>query len=101
MLTKLPALLFVAFFMGIQQTPPEAYPGQRQHAVPPKGFFCSAEAKDVAHKCSCKRMSEHTTDDPVCEDTEVQEDPTCTVFCHPLACKCKITCTMPEHHHVH
>jgi hypothetical protein len=84
----LPFLFAILFLQG----PPEAYPGQRDHAEPPKGFFCSPTAKDAAHKCACKRMTMATPDDTHCEQTPVEEDAKCTVYCHADHCRCPVKC---------
>ena len=68
--------------------PPELYPGQHEHALPPEGWFC--ERQNVAlsippeHACTCERMFDPT--DP----TIVREDRHCSVFCHADRCKCGI-----------
>ncbi len=97
MLKFLPALLL---FTALTQTPqpPESYPGQRNHGVPPKEYYCSATAKDAAHRCACKRMGHSTPEDPVCEE-QLPESPQCQVYCHAEKCLCPIDCSIPEHHH--
>lgn len=80
--------------------PPEAYPGQRDHAKPPEGFYCSPQGKDAAHKCACKRMAQRMEGDPKdCCSGPVQEDPKCTVYCHMNHCLCPVGCDVKEHHH--
>ncbi len=92
----LPALLM---FMALTQAPPkEDYPGQSQHAMPPPGWYCSANAKVEAHKCTCKRMAHSTPEDPVCEE-QVPESSQCKVYCHASRCLCPVDCSIPEHHH--
>ncbi len=98
--------LLTGAFLGLMalqtgQQPPEAYPGQHSHAEPPKGWFCSTENKNPAHKCACKRMAKATPEDPLCEEQDAPESPQCTVYCHKDFCRCDITCSVPEHHHVH
>jgi hypothetical protein len=44
-------------------------------------------------------MSHPTPEDPLCEDTPVEESSQCGAFCWPLHCLCKIDCKMPGHHH--
>lgn len=78
--------------LGVQTPPKEAYPGQSQHAEPPKGFYCSAQAKDAAHKCTCKRVAIKTKEDPDCCDAVPMEDKGCTVWCWPGHCTCPIKC---------
>ena len=91
-------LLMLGFGTTVPQTPPrEAYPGQSQHQKPPENFYCSPTAKDQAHKCECKRMSQATENDQVCEETPVLEDRKCTVWCHPLHCLCPVVCNRGEH----
>ena len=91
--------LLIAVVSVLVQTDPEPYPGQRGHAMPPEGWFCSATAKDVAHKCSCKRMMQSSKEDPACEFGEPPEVQECKVWCHKERCLCPVTCTVPEHHH--
>lgn len=94
------ALLTAGLFVQTPQQPPEAYPGQHQHKEPPAGFYCSATAKDKAHKCDCKHMAMATPEDPQCCEAEVQETPKCTVYCFKAKCLCPIVCsTMSEHNH--
>jgi hypothetical protein len=96
------AYLFIALLsVLVQQAPtPEPYPGQRDHAAPPDGWFCSPTAKVKAHECHCKRMGYTTKDDPLCEDPGVQvtEDQKCTVWCHKDHCLCPMTCDSGHHH---
>ncbi len=92
---RLAVVLFAVVMF--QAEPPEAYPGQHQHAEPPKGWFCSPTAKVKAHECHCKRMTHATTDDPVCEDTHVAEDAQCSVYCHMDHCLCPVTCSTDHH----
>ncbi len=96
--------LLTGAFLGLMalqtgQQPPEDYPGQRDHAMPPKGWYCSADAKVVAHKCACKRMMQSTPEDPLCEDMPMPESPQCKVWCHAERCLCPVECKMPEHRH--
>lgn len=82
---------FEAFVLfGAQNDEP--YPGQSQHAVPPKDWFCTPTAADPDHKCACKRMDASA---PVCDDPP-KEDPVCTVYCHADHCRCPIICVTPE-----
>lgn len=107
------ALMFFAGYVGwidstasavmdaAYQQAPEAYPGQRQHKEPPKGWFCAPTGKDAAKNCHCKRMGHPTKEDPDCEFLdEVVNDSTCTVYCWETGhCLCHITCENPAHHH--
>lgn len=94
-------ILACVLVLSAFQTPPEAYPGQRQHADPPPSWFCSASPKkgDEAHKCSCTRMAQATPVDPDCCEAVITEDPKCTVYCHMDHCMCKVTCKKGEHSH--
>lgn len=97
MLTLMLAMVALTFTLAAQQPPdrmpaaplpPEAYPGQREHAQPPEGFNCMRQTTklDVPPEkaCTCERMYSPT--DP----TVVLEDEHCTVFCHAYACACGI-----------
>lgn len=89
----------LTFAVG-QAPPPEAYPGQANHAEPPAGWFCRSDDKRPAHKCTCKKMSKATAEDPKCEETPIEppEDRTCTVWCHKDHCLCKVECVTGGHH---
>ncbi len=96
----LPALMMLVALTQAQ--PPEAYPGQRQHKEPPKGWMCTTNDKNPAKRCHCKKMAKATPEDPVCEEQEIPEDSQCTVWCWMGGhCACDVQCTMPEHHHAH
>lgn len=78
--------------------PPEAYPGQHEHARPPEGFYCKRQSTQLdvppEQACTCERM--YSPDDP----TVVLEDRHCTVWCHADRCACGIAgghlaCDMP------
>lgn len=85
--------LALAVLLVLQGTPaPEQYPGQREHREPPPGYFCSHDAKDAAHKCTCKRMA--MPDEHGCCG-EPKEDPTCSVYCHASRCTCEVICEVP------
>jgi hypothetical protein len=88
------ALGLVAFAIGavIAQDTPEQYPGQHEHATPPKGWFCAA-GDDIPpdHRCACKNMPKDD-DDPICKVYENEDDPQCSVYCHKDHCACKSSC---------
>lgn len=104
---KFLGVFFIALLLTGQATgqqPPEAYPGQREHAKPPDGFQCTIPqlAKDKAHACSCRRMVKNPEGDKCCETverSEAPEDPKCTVYCHKDHCTCPIQCDTKGHVH--
>lgn len=93
---RLLLLSFALFALTQQQPtwdpppqPPEAYPGQHEHARPPEDFFCKRQttALDVPPEqaCTCERM--FSPDDP----NVVLEDRHCTVWCHADKYACGIS----------
>ena len=86
------AFLFGLGLVAVFGQSDEAYPGQSQHQMPPKDWFCSPTDARPEHVCHCKRM-DYT--DPVC-DSPPDEDKTCTVWCHAQACRCPIVCKTPS-----
>ncbi len=86
------AAAIAILFAQTPKLPPEAYPGQRDHREPPKGFYCSTTAKDAAHRCTCKRMTHATVEDKDCCQTPIEPDSTCTVYCWESRCTCPVTC---------
>ncbi len=83
-------LAFAVGAVAAQQDPGDAYPGQHDHAEPPKGWYCFPDAKEPSHRCACKNMA-RDKDDPVClKDTE--EDQACAVWCHKDHCGCQMAC---------
>lgn len=98
----LAVLMAVATGAQVRQEP-EAYPGQREHAKPPDGWFCAvpSQAKDRAHACQCKRMAQPTAEDKCCEKTkpeEIREDTKCKVYCHKDHCTCPVQCGDGKEH---
>ena len=68
----------------------EAYPGQREHKEPPKGWMCTSHPsvpKNSPHHCECKRMCAQGPD-----GRHVIEDSKCKVYCHPKSCTCPSGC---------
>jgi hypothetical protein len=78
--------LIVAVLL-LAQSPQEPYPGQKQHAEPPNGWFCEHQNYELsvppAHACSCERTCD--------ENGTTHEDQTCTVFCHADHCHCDMS----------
>jgi hypothetical protein len=76
----------------------EAYPGQRNHAEPPKGWTCTQHPnvpKSSPHHCECQRTCVQNTDQngqPM-EGMHVAEDSKCKVYCHPKSCACPTSCS--------
>src|SRR6185436_4005566 len=77
--------------------PPEQFPGQHDHALPPDGYRCLPQTPagfgvDDAHVCACKRMAQVYPDGSCVlneDGTEhIQEDPICSVYCHMDRCGC-------------
>ncbi len=100
------AAAMVILFAQTPKLPPEAYPGQRDHKEPPKGWTCSPLAKDKAHRCQCKRMAlfteEQVKENTCCEEVprvQAAEDSKCAVWCHKDHCDCPITCAAGGHQH--
>ncbi len=93
------AFLVAALLSFLVQQEPEPYPGQRGHAMPPDGWFCSHDSKEPAHKCQCKRMARPAPGDPCCDnvkDEDIIESDQCKVYCHKDHCHCPVQCKM-EH----
>lgn len=78
------ALLLIALLL---QTA-EPYPGQSNHAEPPKDWYCANQNYELtvppAHVCGCERMCDSETG-------EIREDRTCTVWCHADHCHCQVS----------
>ncbi len=85
----------------LQAPAPEQFPGQRDHAQPPKDFFCQLKGTkgvDDAHACTCTRMQETTKADPdCCNAPPAPEDPKCSVYCWKDHCHCKVGCKIVGH----
>jgi len=63
-----PILLSIVLAFALNQAPQEDYPGQSQHAKPPNDWFCSHDATDGAHKCSCHRVMQQCDLEPAAPD---------------------------------
>jgi hypothetical protein len=77
----------------------EQYPGQSWHATPPDGYFCTKHpSADADHKCEClkKCVPELDEDGNPTGKQVVQEDPKCSVRCHPDHCACEVKCAETE-----
>lgn len=91
--------LSVGVYAG-QRSEPEQYPGQHNHAEPPKDYYCSNhQDADKAHVCFCPGM----VADPMCRTTpgepppeppsdEELRDGKCSVWCYRDRCRCKMEC---------
>lgn len=98
---RLTTILFalVVGVLGAQdQTEPEKYPGQHDHAKPPEGWYCSPQTPKYTippdHLCACQRHTipnlstgEECIKNPDGTDYLV-EDPKCSVWCHADHCRC-------------
>lgn len=88
------AAVLIGLSLGIvaAQEKPEQYPGQKDHAEPPKDWVCSGAPNTPAdHKCACSNMPKDSKD-PICAVYENQDDPQCSVYCHKDHCACKSSC---------
>jgi hypothetical protein len=90
----------VGFAVGGGQQRHEPYPGQGEHAEPPKGWFCSSHPSAPRdHKCDCKKTCAKPTDEDgntIDGPMIVTEDARCTVFCHKDHCACEVKCAETE-----
>jgi len=78
----------VAFAMAQGPVPPPGNPGHQQ---PPPGAACVHNMKDPAHNCTCHRECKDTEGEDGKQETFVQEDPKCRVFCYKEHCHCPIS----------
>ncbi len=95
----LPALMML---VALTQGPPKVQPyeGAAEHKEPPKGWFCSTNAKDIHKRCPCKKMVHSTKEDPMCEDQPIVEDQQCYAFCWMNGhCFCDVECKTAGHQH--
>lgn len=83
--------LLLALLVAVQVTqdpPREQYPGQSQHAEPPKDWFCMPQNYTLTvppdHACNCERSCDETTG-------KIREDQKCGSFCHADHCKCEVS----------
>lgn len=83
-------LAFALIASAFAEPQKEAYPGQREHKEPPKGWTCSNHPRAPKdHKCGCN---------PECTKNEdgtmtIAEDPACTVYCwKEKHCACAHQC---------
>jgi len=88
--------LFVIFGLAllafVQQEPGPWQPHDPEHREPPPGWFCSHDAVDPAHVCNCQRTCKEPdeTVDPSEDGPPVNEDFSCSVYCHMKHCHCPI-----------
>lgn len=91
-LKLLAVLLGLSLGVVIAQETPEQYPGQKDHAKPPKDYACTGGPETpIAHRCKCKNMPKDK-DDPVCKTYEAEDDAACFSYCHKEHCSCKSSC---------
>jgi len=86
-MTRRFVLAFALIALGATQETTEPYPGQREHKVPPDGWYCEHQnvtlSVEPSHVCVCERAC-----DP--ETGVTTEDRGCTVWCHRDHCHCAL-----------
>lgn len=90
------ALLLVAIaafaLQGPKLIPPFEGDGNEQHANQPK-FCVNNDTKEYLHNCDCQpRMGDAACHDP----DKGGENPKCSVWCRPKACRCIRECGKTE-----
>jgi hypothetical protein len=87
-------LILLALALMLQQDG-EQYPGQRNHAAPPEGWFCQHQYSiggvpqvPEDHICACARTCMDNADGT----QSTVEDPKCAVYCHKDHCDCPTPC---------
>jgi len=80
-------IFFLLALLGglvLAQQPQEPYPGQREHARPPDGWFCEHQNYELsvppAHVCGCERVKD--------ENGVIHEDKECSTWCYMDHCHC-------------
>jgi hypothetical protein len=87
----LPVIVLSISLALLAQGSDEPYPGQSEHREPPKGWYCTPDAAQPAHRCACKNMAKDK-DDPICKKPEPEDDPQCRSYCWKSHCLCQIKC---------
>lgn len=79
--------------LAAQWTPQPGNPG---HQPPPPGWYCTHNAQDAAHQCSCHRACElkqgEDENGNQTEELVIIEDAQCVVYCAKDHCHCTTDC---------